>query len=178
MSDQVEQQYLTLDMASVIINVDGNNKFNDTTIYPVTKTLRASANKANSNGRGGNLSSQQNGGGQNNSYLLDLEMSQHSPDLMLTSNYNHSTQGYQPSSVAHYMKQRLHRKTRELQNQESDLEHEKKIKGTLPATQLSFLNQIQTKTSGTKSGSGSGNHPQRPNSMMDNHSGPYVVLPT
>lgn len=105
MLDQVEQQYLTLDMASVIINVDGN-KFNSIgneggSIYPsLTKTLRASANnKANSLGRGSNLNQQP----QTNSYLLDLEMSQHSPDLMLTSTYNHAT-AYQPSSVAHYMK--------------------------------------------------------------------------
>lgn len=111
MLDQVEQQYLTLDMASVIINVDGN-KYNEGNIYPVSKSLRATANKVNSLGRGGNLSTQKNGG-EHNSYLLDLEMSQHSPDLMLTSNYN-QTQAYQPSSMAHYMKQRLHRKTREL----------------------------------------------------------------
>ena len=36
MLDQVEHQYLTLDMASIIINVDGN-KFNDASIYPVPK---------------------------------------------------------------------------------------------------------------------------------------------
>lgn len=54
MLDQVEQQYLSMDMASVIINVDGN-KYNDGNIYPVTKSLRATANKTNSLGRSSNL---------------------------------------------------------------------------------------------------------------------------
>ena len=57
-------------MASVIINVDGN-KFNE---GGISKSLRGTANKVNSLGRGGTLSTQKNVA-ENNSYLIDLEMS-------------------------------------------------------------------------------------------------------
>lgn len=75
------------------------------------------------------------------------------------------------------MRQRLHRKTRELQAQDQDMMNYEKVKGQLPSEgQVSFLKQIQTKTHGNTN-----RLYARPNSVMNDISpqtGPHVIFPS
>jgi hypothetical protein len=71
--------------------------------------------------------------------------------------------GAQSAQINQWMRQRLHRKTRELQAQDEDMMNYEKVKGQLPSEgQVSFLKQIQTKTHGNTN-----RLYARPNSVMN-----------
>ena len=83
-----------MDMASVIINVNGN-EFNENGAAPfgITKSIRTTSKLTNPSLRGASQQHHKPTTPSHNNtamaqYLLDMELSQHSPDLIMTANYS------------------------------------------------------------------------------------------